>query len=105
LIEKRLAAGKATAKETDKDADLKLLVGTWEIQARRKAIWQFSPDGRLLQDGKTPGRWTANKMAVKITWKHNAKAWDILKRPITKNAVGDSWLGKGLIRATKVDGI
>ena len=105
LIEKRLAAGKATAKETDKDADLKLLVGTWDVRNDKehwRNAWTFTADGLFYGNTRLRGKWKATSDEIMVLWDENPNAWVKFSRKISREMTGDSWLGLGIIEAKKI---
>lgn len=114
LIEKRLTVEKEAATvvkvakaatKTEKDADLKLLIGTWNVDVGKEwhAKWTFFADGTVNStSGISLGKWIADAKHVKIMW--NDTKWESFARPIRRNIVaGDSQeFGKGSVSATKV---
>jgi hypothetical protein len=107
LADKRLGELAAAMGCRDKDDDLKLLIGTWEVTIGDKWRGQFvfAADGTIhsLRNGKkeNEGKWVADNMSIKITW-NGKHYWETFFRPIDANAtVGDSWQGQGLVCATK----
>ena len=105
LAEKRLEELQAAfGVDRCKDADLRLLIGTWEVKSAGgyNARWTFLPDGTVVSTrGTRKGTWSIRPEAVHITW--GKKAWDTFHRPLNANRTsGDSWGGKGVVTAIKV---
>ncbi len=82
--------------------DLRLLVGTWDVQVgdKYRGTWEFRSDGTVLKDGRSPGKWTADSRQLKIVWDDNA--WESFFRPLNAAGTkGDSIHGAGILRAQK----
>ncbi len=101
LIEKRLTveepktvAARPKNEKAEKDADLKLLIGTWDVNIEgpngsHDTLWTFHADGIVNSaNGIKRGTWVANKSQVVIVWSQDS--WETLNRPITSKAIGDS---------------
>ncbi|NLF09221.1 MAG: hypothetical protein GX594_14780 [Pirellulaceae bacterium] len=75
-----------TSKKRDaKDADLKLLLGTWVVKSSGgyAGRWTFHPDGRVVAERQTTGVWRYDADFVKVIWQSGA--WETFARPINPN--------------------
>jgi hypothetical protein len=95
LAEKRLTELAASMGCRNKDADLMLLIGTWEVKVGKGVgYWTFFADGRInARSGKDSftGLWTAEPGLVRITWERDQTAMETFPRPIIPTGlVGNS---------------
>jgi len=120
LIEKRLTVEDAGAvaarpnnKKIEKDADLKLLIGTWDVKVKKaRAVWTFCDDHRIIarmlgETSNFTGTWTATPDKILIHWDRNPEALETFRRPINSQwLIGDSLAhGNGVVEATKRDNV
>lgn len=86
-----------------KDADLRLLVGTWDVTASNgyAGKWTFSPDGKVSNGAGGNGKWIVEPARVKIVW--GESCWETFNRPIKPTGViGESCIKDKVIRAHRV---
>jgi hypothetical protein len=112
VVEKKLAEAEKEKPSPrngrkDKDADLKLLIGTWEVTVGgSRGLWAFREDGVFLS-GKNAdeivGKWRAEKSRVVIILNKNPNAWQTFNRPIETTVFGDTWTERGIIKGRKLD--
>jgi hypothetical protein len=91
-------------KKAESNSDIDRLVGKWKVSVGSyRATWAFFEDGTVTSTaGTKKGTWKLEPSAIRIAWE--AQAWETFDRPLdAPNVVGDSWQGKGLVKARKVE--
>lgn len=103
MIEKRLSGDDLGGK----DADLKLLIGTWDVKVgKSRGVWSFRQDGAFLSGQNATevvGRWIADADKVTVVLTKNPGAWQTFHRPIEATVTGDTRNEAGIIRAQKIE--
>jgi hypothetical protein len=111
IAEKRLEVEDKNDSKVEKritkknNADLKLLIGTWNVKSSSgySGQWTFYANGKVVALNQTYGVWQFDSEKVKITWKSGA--WETFNRPIDpKNTKGDGGTARvdNTLQASKV---
>lgn len=105
LAEKRLAELLASL-GNNKNDDLKILLGTWDVQVgQSRGLWIFEKGGAFLSGKNVVGQWVVDDHKITIILFSNPKAWQTFNRPLSSTVTGDTWNKKGVIRGRKIESL